>query len=309
MNYDSFVMQFELFTEMATDHPILYAEALFHMKPSTVYLISRGYHTIDTSSSTIAMSSSVLNGATLQDQKELDIDALPVTPEKPASQPKKKVLRRKEKQKVVLMIVCQEQKAIVWSSDDESKPEERDPQRLYEGEKEVDLDSLPAVVEESEDEVPVRKRSVRASQPDVHISDDDSSTDDAGEEDPTTFVSESQPLSQSQPIRYPQKKQIRSIVQLSSDEEEEVKEMREWNENDDDKLKECFERYKDMVDPWSMISYDSYFLENRFSKEVVMEHAVALGLKEHDNEDEAVPSKKRRIIVDDSDLCVCLKKQ
>ena len=110
------------------------------------------------------------------------------------------------------------------------------------------------------------------------------------------------------------RKVTKNVVQLSSDEEEEEKTVpqkeHEWNEEDDKKLKECFEQYKEMIDPWSMVVYDSYFLENHISKEIVMKHAVDLGLHSpivSDDEEEGITtlSKRRRISVDDSDLCVC----
>ena len=48
----------------------------------------------DTSATTVAMSASVMNGSTLLHEEEIDIDALPVTPEQPKKQRK---LRSREK--------------------------------------------------------------------------------------------------------------------------------------------------------------------------------------------------------------------
>ena len=64
------------------------------MKPVISSLISRGYHLSDTSATTVAMSASVMDGSTLLHEEEIDIDALPVTPEQPKKQRK---LRSREK--------------------------------------------------------------------------------------------------------------------------------------------------------------------------------------------------------------------
>ena len=58
------------------------------MKPVISSLISRGYHMSDTSATTVAMSASVMNGSTLLHEEEVDIDALPITPEQPKKQRK-----------------------------------------------------------------------------------------------------------------------------------------------------------------------------------------------------------------------------
>ena len=58
------------------------------MKPVISSLISRGYYMSDTSATTVAMSASVMNGSTLLHEEEVDIDALPITPEQPKKQRK-----------------------------------------------------------------------------------------------------------------------------------------------------------------------------------------------------------------------------
>lgn len=157
----------------------------------------------------------------------------------------------------------------------------------------------------SEEEMVPRKRILRKSQADVRVIDDSSSTDDAGEESDIDLT----PAPDTPVVNIVRKKQVRSIVQLSSDDEEEDKGdvHHEWNEEDDSKLKACFEEYKDMVDPWSMIVYDSYFMDRKQSKEVILKRAHELGLRSDDNKDNDVEiqPKRRHIIVDDSDLCIC----
>ena len=86
---------------------MLYAEALFNMKSSTVYLISRGYHTHETSSGTVYMSSSVMNGDVATNEEEIDLSKLPEPTLPPAEKPKKRRLRRKQDE-VSFCILIQE---------------------------------------------------------------------------------------------------------------------------------------------------------------------------------------------------------
>ena len=144
----------------------------------------------------------------------------------------------------------------------------------------------------SENEVIVHK--VRRRQLDEHVSDDSDSTDDGGEESDMDLT----PTQPEPTVSVIRKRPVRSIVQLSSDEEEE-KVVHEWGEEDDAKLKACFEEYKEMVDPWSMIVYDSYFMERNQSKEVILKRARELGLKTDETEEHS--PKRRRVLLDDSD--------
>ena len=71
---------------------------------NTVYMISRGYHTHETSSSTIYMSSSVLNGNAVTNEEEIDLSKLPEPTQPPAEKPKKR-RRRKQHDEVCVRAV------------------------------------------------------------------------------------------------------------------------------------------------------------------------------------------------------------
>ena len=62
-------------------HPVVFAEALFAMTPATSALIARGYRPREVTGGSITVSASVQNQV-LENEKEVDIDALPVAPEK-----------------------------------------------------------------------------------------------------------------------------------------------------------------------------------------------------------------------------------
>ena len=66
--------------QTATAHPVVFAEALFAMTPGTASLIARGYRVRAAGGASVALSASALDQAA--GEKEVDLDALPVLPEK-----------------------------------------------------------------------------------------------------------------------------------------------------------------------------------------------------------------------------------
>lgn len=80
-------------------YPVLYAEALFSMKHSTMSLITRGYRSLE-NLSTVTMSSSVLDGSVNIGQEEVDISKLPDTPDDPEKMKKKRRSRRRKEERV-----------------------------------------------------------------------------------------------------------------------------------------------------------------------------------------------------------------
>ena len=66
--------------QTASAHPVVFAEALFAMTPGTASLIARGYRVRAAGSGSVALSVSAMGP--IEGEKEVDIDALPVQPEK-----------------------------------------------------------------------------------------------------------------------------------------------------------------------------------------------------------------------------------
>lgn len=229
----------------------MYAESLFEKSPYVCSMIARGYHSKQLTTVTQGnfISTSVLGSGSSMMEQEVDLDALPETIIPESLRPKKRHQREKKDVKLP--------SDASWNveSSDEGEDQEigrvgihepmvrrmnRDALLSGEGEEEVDLDSL----QPSQQGQTATRRMKRL----------------------TILSDESEDESENQ-------NQNETSIPVSSG-----MNPASWTEEEDETLRRLVEENKDMVDPWGIIVYDSFFLSHHRTPRMIVQHAIDLGL-------------------------------
>ena len=222
-------------------------------------MIARGYRSKQLTTVTHGnfISSSVLDSGSSLMEQEVDLDALPETIIPEALRPKKRHQHEKKDVRI--------QPDASWNVDSSDEGEDRETGRVLlkepvlrpmnraallsgEGEEEVDLDSI-----QPSQPVPTPIRRMKR----LTVLSDDSEEeqgDDNDDEQNETVISETSmnvtPLSNTAP----------------------------WTEEENLTLRRLLEENKDMIDPWGIIGYDSYFMAHHRTPRMIIQHGIDLGL-------------------------------
>ena len=216
-------------------------------------MIARGYRSKQLTTVTQGnfISSSVLGSGSSLTEQEVDLDALPETIIPEALRPKKR--HHGEKKDVRI------QPDASWNVESSDEGDDRETGRVLskepvlrpmnraalfsgEGEEEVDLDSLQPV-----------PTSIRRMKRLTVLSDDSEDEQDDDDEQNEPAVNETS-----------------TDVTLSN--------TTPWTEEEDSTLRHLLEENKDMIDPWGIIVYDSYFMAHHRTPRMIIQHGIDLGL-------------------------------
>ena len=217
-------------------------------------MIARGSHSKQLTAITRGnfISSSVLNPSSNLMEEEVDLDALPETIIPEELRPKK---RRNQRNKKDIMI----RPDMTWNVDSSDEGEEnmkafsdepvirpfnRATLMSGEGEEEIDLESLPP-----SQSVGLTHHKTRL----TILSDDSEEESDIQEE----ASSEAKILQSTKTPPLPPGP---------------------WTEEENSTLYRLLEENRDMIDPWGMVMYDSYFMERGRSSRDIIQHGIDLGL-------------------------------